>query len=309
MDTKTLIKEKAREIGFDLVGITVLAPSKYREMYENWLKHGMHADMDYLKRTNEVRLSPLLKFSWAKSIVMVGVNYYQGPLPDLKKGEVRISRYAIARDYHLVLSEMLKELSFFITSKTKSRRTKYYTDTGPIMEKELAERAGLGWIGKNTLLITEEFGSWVFLGEILLDIILKPDKASIDRCGDCKLCLDSCPTNAIIKPHCLNANLCTSYQTTENQRDLPDWFPSIGNPFIFGCDICQEVCPFNRNAKITNIKDFLPQKPLINPNIEYLGRLSRDKFKSIFRETPTEWTGWDIFTRNIRAFSKKAKRA
>jgi len=308
MDTKGIIKEKAREIGFDLVGITDLSPSKYKKAYEKWLLEGMHADMNYLELTKEVRQSPLLRFNWTKSIVMVGLNYYQGPLPNLKEEGIRISRYAMGRDYHYVLTEKLLELSTFILSTTETKQIKYYTDTGPLLEKELAQRAGIGWIGKNTLLITEEFGSWVFLGEVLLDIELEPDSPANDRCGRCEICLYSCPSNALISPYHLNTNLCTAYQTVENIGKLPGWFPSPGNPYIFGCDICQEVCPFNKDVKTTVIKDFLPEERLMNPDIDYLGELSQDEFKHIFKNTPIEWVGKDAFMRNIKAFQRKKQK-
>ncbi len=305
MNIKSMIKEKAKEIGFDLIGVTDPSPSKHKKAYEDWLLLGMHADMHYLELTKEVRQSPLLKFEWSKSIIVVGVNYYQGPIQNLEEWEIRISRYALGRDYHYVLTKMLSELSNYILSTTETKRTKYYTDTGPLLEKELAEKAGLGWTGKNTLLITEEFGSWVFLGVMLLDIELDPDESKKDRCRDCDLCISVCPTHALVSPYKLDSNLCTAYQTVENRGQLPDWFPSPGNTFIFGCDICQEVCPFNKDTKTTKIADFLPEEQLKNPYIEYLGGLPKDRFEFIFKDTPVDWVGYDIFMRNIVAFRKK----
>jgi len=300
-----MIKEKAREIGFDLIGVTDLSPSKHKKAYEDWLLMGMHAEMDYLVKTKRVRQSPLLVFTWTKSIIILGVNYNQGPLRDNKEGRLHISRYALGRDYHYVLTGKLLELSDYILSATEVKKTQFYTDTGPLLEKELAQRAGLGWIGKNTLLITEEFGSWIFLGEILLDIEIEPDLPADDRCGECDKCLKSCPSNAIVSPYCLNTNLCTSYHTIENRGKLPDWFPSPDNTYIFGCDICQEVCPFNVDAKITRLGDFLPKEWLLNPDIEFLRGLSKDRFKTIFKDTPIERVGQGIFLRNICAFQKE----
>jgi len=305
MNIKSMIKEKAKDIGFDLVGVTDLSPSKYKKEYENWLLKGMHADMDYLVKTKMIRLSPLLRYRWAKSILMVGMNYYPGQPLNSKKDKILISRYATGRDYHVVLNEKLFELSNFIISTTGVRQTKYYTDTGPLLEKELAQRAGLGWIGKNTILITEEFGSWIFLGEILLDIEVEPDEPGKDRCEDCDLCSKYCPSQALIPSYILNNNLCTAFHTVMNKGKLPDWFPSSGNPYIFGCDICQEVCPFNRDVKRTKISDFLPREKLVNPDIQWLSGLKEEEFKHNFKNTPVEWSGFDIFMRNVNAFLKK----
>ncbi|MCK4526984.1 tRNA epoxyqueuosine(34) reductase QueG [candidate division WOR-3 bacterium] len=305
MDTKGIIKEKAREIGFDLVGVTNLSPSVYQEEYMDYLKKGMNADMYYLKKTAGKRLDPQENFQWAKSVVVVGLNYYQGLFPDPREGEVCISRYAMGRDYHYVLSEMLKNLSEFSLSQTKAKRAKYYTDTGPLLEKELAERAGLGWTGKNTLLITERFGSWVFLGELLLDIELEPDPPLIDRCGDCHLCLTTCPNEALISPYRLDSTRCTAYLTVENHGELPDWFPLADNPYIFGCDICQDVCPFNEDIEVTKIDDFIGMDWLINPDIKWLRGIKDEQFEQIFKQTPIGWAGKDVFMRNIKAFLER----
>ncbi|MEA1913211.1 MAG: tRNA epoxyqueuosine(34) reductase QueG [candidate division WOR-3 bacterium] len=301
MDTKKAIKKKAREIGFDLVGVTNLKPSIYQEEYIKWIEEGMHADMVYLERRKEQRLIPHSRFPWAKSVIVLGVNYWQGPLPKPKKVGICISRYALGRDYHYVLSKMLFDLSNFIKSRTEVKRIKYYTDTGSLLEKELAQRAGLGWTGKNTLLITEEFGSWIFLGEIIVDIELEVDKPKENKCGNCKICLDSCPSSALVEPFRLNTNRCTAYQTVENLGKLPEWFPSPGNLFIFGCDICQEVCPFNKNAKMTEIEDFIPNKLLINPSTSNLLRLKDKEFEKIFSKTPIGWRGRKIFMRNLKS--------
>ncbi|MBN1694896.1 tRNA epoxyqueuosine(34) reductase QueG [candidate division WOR-3 bacterium] len=303
MNTENKIKEKAREIGFDLVGITDLEPSVYQKEYRSSIERCVNRDIKYLKETEEERLFPRKKFPWAKSVIVLGINYWQGPLPLLRKGEVSISRYALGVDYHTVLSEKLSILSKFIKEETKAEKIKYYADTGAILEKELAERAGLGWIGKNALLITEDFGSWIFLGEILLDIELEKDKKGVNKCHDCELCLLSCPSKALSAPYSLNIEKCTAFQTIKKKGDLPSWFPSDENFFVFGCDICQEICPFNSKAKITKIKDFIPDKRIINPSIETLQSLSENEFKALFGHTPVNWAGRDVLLRNINNFS------
>lgn len=305
MNIERKIKEKAKDIGFDLVGITDLKPSIYQKEYRSSTEKGMNCDIEYLRKTEKERLSPLLKFPWAKSVVVLGVNYWQGFFPPLNKGEVRISRYAMGKDYHIVLSEKLFLLSKFIKEETTTKKIKYYTDTGTLLEKELAQRAGLGWIGKNTLLITEEFGSWIFLGEILIDIALKADKVAENKCMDCEICLTTCPSKALTAPYSLNIEKCTAFHTVNKKNDLPSWFPTDENDYIFGCDICQEVCPFNSSATMTKTKEFIPDERIINPSIEYLEALSKEEFKLLFAHTPINWAGRDVFLRNLRAFTKR----
>lgn len=305
MSIEEKIKNKAKDIGFDLVGIAGLNSSVYREEFRDWIEKGMNSEMEYLRRTREARLHPKSKFPWAKSVVVLGINYWQGNFPEPEEGKVRISRYALGKDYHGVMPEKLSQLSQFIKKETKAKKLKYYTDTGSLLEKELAQRAGLGWIGKNTLLITEEFGSWVFLGEILLDIELKVDRKAKNRCGDCEACLNSCPTGALVEPYSLDTRECIAYHTVENGDTLPSWFPPPETPYIFGCDICQEACPFNKKAKVTKTKEFLPDKRRINPSIQYLESLSKEEFKELFGETPVNWAGREIFLRNLKAFSRK----
>lgn len=303
MSIKSQIKEKAFDIGFNLIGFTDPAPTTYKNEIETRTEKLGIKGLEYLKNTMEKRMNPKEKFPWAKGIIVLGVNYYQGVFPKVKKGECKISRYAVGRDYHHVLGKMLEELTLFIRSNSGAQELKYYTDTGPVLEKELARRAGLGWIGKNTLLITEKYGSWIFLGEIITDIDFEPDLPSENKCGDCSSCHDSCPSNALKTPYKLEIESCTSYQTTENPGPLSGWFPSPENPFVFGCDICQEVCPYNRNVEKTGISEFIPDDKLINPEIEWLLNLNSEEFKKYLGHTPAGWVGRELFLRNVRALS------
>lgn len=305
MNIERKIKNKAKDIGFDLVGITDLEPSIYEKEYKSSMRKGMYRGIEYLMETEEERLYPKVKFPWARSVVVLGINYWQGDFPPPGEGEIRISRYAFGRDYHDVVSGKLFLLSKFIEEETRTKKIKYYTDTGTLLEKELAQRAGFGWIGKNTILITEEFGSWVFLGEILLDIELETDEKTDNKCGNCKICLESCPSNALVNPYSLNVEKCTAHHTVNKRNGLPHWFPSPSNDYIFGCDICQEVCPFNKNAKVTRTKDFLPDERKINPSVEYLESLSEENFEDLFGNTPVSWAGRDVLLRNLNAFRKQ----
>lgn len=295
------IIKKACEIGFDKIGFTDVSPIKHRDAYLNWIELNMNADMKYMERTKEKRLNPGSAFPWAKSVIMLAVNYYSGKLPAPSTNELKISRYAMGKDYHTVISNMLEELSVYLLEETGARRTVFYTDTGSIMEKELAERAGIGWIGKNTLLITEEYGSWIFLGEILTDLIFECNEPVKNQCGKCNKCITSCPSKALFSEYKLNAEKCISYQTTQNRGKLPDWFPPENSKYIFGCDICQNVCPFNREVKKNNIKDLRPKPKLINPPVEWLTGLDNKTFSTEFGDTPVEWMGFENLKRNFKA--------
>ena len=304
MNTQKKIKQKAREIGFDLIGITDLSPSAYQKEYRDSILKNSNENLKYLVETEEGRLFPDVKFPWAKSVVVLGINYWQGSFHPPEKGEVLISRYAIGKDYHIVLPEKLSVLAEFIKDELKANKIECYTDTGPLLEKELAEKAGLGWIGKNKLLITEEFGSWVFLGEVLVDIELNSDEPAENKCGSCNICVSSCPSKALTGPYSLDVEKCTAFQTVKKKGPLPSWFPTENNNYVFGCDICQEVCPYNSGARMTKIKDFMPDKRIVNPSLDYLRSLSYDEFYSLFAHTPVDWAGRDVFLRNLEAFMK-----
>lgn len=259
------IENFAKEIGFDLVGFSPahLDP-KYLDAYKKWLRKGFHADMTYMKKSaTRADLTKILP--GAKSVIVLGLNYYYEQSP-LKKECARIARYAYGRDYHKILGKMLKKLEKYIQSLTVphalAQTTRSYTDTGPILERAFAEQAGLGWIGKNSCLITREFGSWVFLGIVITTLDLKnatrgdpkiPNSPLLrselppSLCGNCTRCIDACPTKAIIAPGVINANRCIAYQTIENKGRIPADLTKIikKERRIFGCDICQEVCPHN----------------------------------------------------------------
>lgn len=304
MSVEKKIKKRARELGFSLSGITRLVESGYRSEYREWIEKGMHSKMEYMERTEESRINPGKRFPWAKSVLVLAMNYWQGPLPEPEEGEVKISRYAIGRDYHSVLSEKLEVLSHFIKDNSEAEKTMYYVDTGSIIEKELARRAGIGWIGKNTLIINERYGSWLFLGEIILDIELDVDEPAENKCGDCKKCIRACPSSAFENPYILNTAKCTAYHTVQNPGELPDWFPSEGNPFVFGCDICQSACPYNGETVKTEIDDFIPGEDIINPEPSNLINLSDGEFDRIYGDTPIAWAGKERLLRNAGAFLK-----
>lgn len=233
------IEQYALSLGFDFVGFTSgKLPRKYIKAHEKWLEEGYEADMEYMKkpRVNE-----------GTSVIVLGKNYYYDQ-PKLKKDHGRIARYAYGRDYHKTIGKMLKKLEKYIAELAPKASSKSYVDTGPVLERAFAEQANLGFIGKNSCLISPEFGSWIFLAVIFTNLKLKPNRKSTKMsCGTCTRCIDACPTGAIIAPGVIDANKCISYHTIENRGKIPKKIAAQirKTKRIFGCDICQEVCPHN----------------------------------------------------------------
>jgi epoxyqueuosine reductase len=241
------IKQQARALGFDLVGIADASPSRYRQYYREWLDDGRAGTMEYLRRRFEERVDPAVYMPGARSVICVGTNYHV-PLEPAAAGEGRIARYALGDDYHDHIKSRLYRLADWIRSQVPDVETRCGVDTAPVMEKELAARAGIGWIGKNTCVINEEIGSWVFLGEVITTLDLPADEPAVDRCGTCRRCIDACPTQAITEPYQLDARKCISYLTIEHRGEIdPALKPQIGD-WVYGCDICQDVCPWNSKA-------------------------------------------------------------
>jgi epoxyqueuosine reductase len=253
------IKNWARQIGFDLVGITSARPSDYRQHYHHYLQKGYAGEMPYLSRNVEKRLDPKKLVPGAESIICVAINYYTGDHPCGTDPIGRVARYAWGRDYHVVLKERLKTLADKVHDVDHNVFVWRFVDTAPLAEREYAQRAGLGWVGKNGLLINKRLGSWLLLGQLVTDLKLDYDSPASDHCGSCRSCLDACPTQAFVGPHVLDPRKCISYLTIESRKEIPsELAPKTGN-WIFGCDVCQEVCPFNRRAPVTDDADFQPR--------------------------------------------------
>jgi epoxyqueuosine reductase len=245
------IRQKAREIGFDRVGIAPAGGSKYRAYFRDWLDAGQAGSMEYLARRFEERTDPAVYFPGVQSIVCVATNYFVPLKETQEKGRGKIARYALGTDYHEVIKDRLYALADAIRQLAPEAQTRCSVDTAPVMEKELAARAGIGWMGKNTCIINEEIGSWLLLGEVLTTIALPVDEPAIDRCGSCRRCIDACPTGAITEPYRMDARKCISYLTIEHRDEIePDLQKKMGD-WIFGCDICQDVCPWNSKALAT----------------------------------------------------------
>ena len=256
-----VIKTSALAIGFDRVGITVAEPLAAAEHYRSWLAHGYAGKMGYLSRNADLRSDPRGLLDGARSIVCVALNYHRSdpvspPDPDCETGKV--AQYARGRDYHVILRQMLESLAADMRSRLpQTFEYRPCVDTAPLLERELARQAGLGWIGKHTLVLHEQLGSYFFLGELITTLELAADSPLPDRCGTCTRCLDACPTDAFAQAGVLDASRCISYLTIENRDEIDPSFHSAMSSWVFGCDICQEVCPFNRKAPLTTHEDLL----------------------------------------------------
>ncbi len=253
------IKQQARQLGFDLVGIAPAGPSAYRDYLRQWLEAGCHGSMQWLANRFEERTDPGVYLPGAASVICVALNYHQ---PDAEASTPsptmgRIARYARGEDYHEFMKKRLHQLADGIRQWAPDARTRACVDTAPVMEKELARRAGLGWVGKNTLVIHPKIGSWLLLGEVITTLRLPADEPGIDRCGTCRRCIEACPTGALTEPYRLDARRCIAYLTIENRGEVAEELqPGIGQ-WLFGCDICQEVCPWNRKAPFGSESAFL----------------------------------------------------
>lgn len=301
------IKERAKDLGFDLCGIAPAVPSAFRQAFLAWLERGAHGDMEYLPRTASARLDPQQVLPGARSIVVAGMNYFTPQPPQLPDdaGSTRavFARYALNMDYHKVMTDRLQELLEYIREEAASPfDARVYVDTGPILEREVAWRAGLGWFGKNTMLIHPRLGSYFLLGEILLTLALPADEPIRGSCGTCTRCMEACPTGALVAPHELDARRCISYLTIEMKGPMPERLAgSIGNR-IFGCDICQEVCPFNiRFSRPTGEEAFQPRSITIHSTLGKLMSLSEEEFREAFRNSPVKRAKRRGLLRNVAA--------
>ena len=252
------IKEEARRLGFDAVGITSAElPPRYGRFLNRWLTRGYHGEMGYMARAPRRRSDPTVVLPGAKSIISLAMNYYPGDhgLPP-HEGYGKVARYAWGKDYHDLIEHKLDALIEWLRERVPDLQARRYVDHGPVLERAVAQEAGLGFIGKNTMLITEAFGSWVFLAEVITTLELPSDRPQTSQCGSCRLCLDACPTGAITAPYELDATRCISYLTIELKRDFSSsQRAGLGN-WLFGCDICQEVCPYNQPPTPTEERAF-----------------------------------------------------
>ncbi|MGB2869933.1 MAG: tRNA epoxyqueuosine(34) reductase QueG [Bacteroidota bacterium] len=305
MQSSGRIKSKALELGFSKVGIarTEELTAEGKRLRE-WLSRGYHATMDWMTRNADKRADPRLVVPNAKSVVCVAMNYYTHPRHSDDPAVGKISRYAWGDDYHLILTNRLEQLQEFIKAEIPGVNARLYVDTGPVMDKAWAVRAGIGWLGKHTNVITKELGSWVFLGEIILDAELEYDSPIEDFCGSCTACLEACPTGAITEEYVLDSNKCISYLTIEHRGEIDEKLKPKFDGWIYGCDICQDVCPWNRFQQETREQAFLPREGNVTPELEAAGTMTKEQFSSTFRKSPIKRTKWEGWMRNVSVVKK-----
>src|SRR6266571_4126153 len=297
------IKAQALALGFDLAGIAPAQESPELAFFEPWLEAGYAGEMHYLERSRERRRDLQQVLSGAQSVVVCGLNYdtdspYSTAQADPNRGWV--ARYAWGTDYHQVMLDKLTQLQAFVaTLVPPTVASKVYVDTGPVVERVYAKYAGLGWFGKNTCLLNTRLGSWLLLGELILPIPLEYDHPALDHCGTCTRCLDACPTQALLEPYVLDARRCISYLTIELKGAIPEELrPQMGR-HIFGCDICQDVCPWNRKRHFTTDPDMQPRPAQVQPLLEDLVHMTREDFKRRFQGTALERTKRRGLLRNV----------
>ncbi len=298
------IKQKALEIGFHKVGVAKAEALKSEgEHLQQWLEAGYHGEMKWLEREPEKRSDPRILFPGAKSIIVLAMNYYTPHKHEESEEKGKISRYAWGDDYHDVVKEKLWELYNWINEEIPAVNGKVCVDTAPIMDKAWAIRAGLGWMGKHSNIITKEFGSWFFIGEILLDAELEYETELVeDHCGTCTACLDACPTGAIVQPFLVDSNACISYATIElRTSEIPSEITENLEGWLYGCDICQDVCPWNRFEKPTDEKRFEPRPRNVSADLQEIISLTSEEYALKFRRSAIKRTKLSGLQRNAEA--------
>ncbi len=302
------IKQLAEKHGFDKVGITSAIQPEKSKLIETWLTNKYHGSMWWMAQWKEKR-SDIQKFlPGARSVICVALNYFTNENHPDKKDIAKISRYAWGHDYHKIMKKKLKRLLSEIKEMESEIEGRVCVDTAPIMEKNWAEKAGIGWQGKHTNIITRNMGSWIFLGEMVLNKELDYDLPATDMCGSCSRCIQACPTDAIIAPYVLDAKRCISYLTIEYwDKPIPNSFKGKFKNYIFGCDICQEVCPWNKYQTETRELAFHSQNDNHKATYNDLFNLNEMSFKSRFKKSPVMRTGWENFVRNIEFVFKNKK--
>ncbi len=317
------IKREARALGFDAVGISRIddsgrlpveplpslppnpntpLPHRLFSYLREWLRLGYHGTMAWMTRDPARRSDPQQVLPGCRSMISVGMNYYTDNRANEQPGMGRIARYAWGKDYHTVMSQRLSQLEAKIAALAPGVTTRAYVDTGPIMEKAWAQQAGLGWIGKHSNLVSAECGSWLLLGEILTTLDLKEDEPATDLCGSCTLCIQACPTGAIVEPYVVDAKLCISYLTIElrgNREVISDELASQMGNRIFGCDDCLDICPFNLQADATDEPAFAPTPLTLAPSLLALTQINQESFSTTFKGSPLKRAKWSGLLRNV----------
>jgi epoxyqueuosine reductase len=303
--TNKIVIQKAKSVGFDLVGFSKAdILEKESENLQQWLDKNYQAGMDYMERNFEKRKDVTQILPKAKSVISLGLNYYT---PDQHSNQInngKVSRYAWGKDYHLIIWEMLDKLEDEFKKVDIEFESISYVDTGPVMDKAWAVRAGIGWLGKHTNVINGEIGSWFFIANIITNYEFEYSDQIPDFCGTCKACIDACPTNAIVEEYLVDANKCISYLTIENKNEISEEFKGKFDNWLFGCDICQDVCPWNQKFPIESLlKDFHPQNKELD--LDEVLEMNEDEFKVKFQTSPIKRAKLTGMKRNVTFLKKE----
>lgn len=300
------MKEYAKSIGFQDIGISkAISLEKEALGLENWLRNGFQGEMDYMNRNFDLRIHPQKLHENTKSIISLSYNYFKEERQEDDPEQIKISKYARGRDYHKVLKRKLKLVIEWIKNEVGDVSARGFVDSAPIMERVWAEKSGLGWVGKNSLLLTKGVGSYFFLAEIFVDIELDYDVSVKNFCGTCTKCIDACPTQAIVAPYVVDSNKCISYLTIEYKAEqLPSNYSDKSQNWIYGCDICQDVCPINARARQHSEPDFNDKEIFSVMTRNIWEDMSEEKFNEVFHDSPIKRTGYKGLMRNLK-YSRK----
>ncbi|MFC2103363.1 tRNA epoxyqueuosine(34) reductase QueG [Bacteroidota bacterium] len=298
--TNKQVEAVARKIGFDLVGF---ATSDYlteeSENLEKWLANNYQAGMKYMERNREKRNDVSQVLPYAKSVISLGFNYNTNHKHTGEKGKGKVSRYAWGKDYHLIIWEMLEKLESELKAINPEFECKSYVDTGPVMDKAWAVRAGMGWIGKHSNVINRNYGSWFFIANVITNREFKYSEHIPDFCGSCTACIDACPTDAIVEDYIVDSNKCISYLTIENKGEIPPELKGKLDNWLFGCDICQDVCPWNISfSQLTSVEDFNPKNNNIEISLKEISDMEDWEFRKRFTDSPVSRTKLKGMKRN-----------
>lgn len=297
VETKSALIAKARTLGFDDCRVAPALPAAHRNLYEQWIAEGKHGDMAWMARNIERRTDPRLVLPGARSVIVLAMNYYQGHAPHFSHPSYRIARYAWNDDYHDLIEKKLRELDAFLI--THGGTQKPYVDTGPVLERDFASEAGLGWGGKSTMQIHRHLGTWFFLADILTTLELPADTPAKDMCGKCTRCIDACPTHAITAPQRMDARRCISYLTIEHKGPIPLEFRRAIGDRIYGCDACLDACPWNRHAQESREAAFQARESVFSKSLRDFLALTDDEFRSLFAKSPIKRIKRPAFLRNV----------
>jgi len=298
------IKAEAKRLGFFNCGISKVEYLESEEKYlSQWLDKNYHAEMDYMKNNLEKRVDPAKLVLNAKSVISLNINYFPGEI-EYDENQVKISKYALGKDYHKLIKKKLKQLFSFINQLDKNLEGRYFVDSAPVLDKIWAEKSGLGWKGKHGLIIDKDFGSFFFIGEIICNIELEYDQEINSLCGSCRRCIEACPTNAIVEEYSVDANRCISYQTIENKNLIPESIVQNIQNYIFGCDICQDVCPWNNKSIITSIKGLGDRKDILQLSFDDYLKMPEEEFNNVFNGTAIKRAGFSKIKQTVKQITK-----